>query len=104
VFCNEIKAYSLTPDQINAYLEKANQTIRDKEQLLLAQQDELQRVQREMERTHRLYQKEKLDEEGISRFFKPLDERRKQLDKDVTRLQAEIDLQGGQHLSWRSCI
>ena len=92
VYRNQIKTYSFSPERINAHVEQADQTVREKEQLLRAQQNEFQNVQREMEKTYQLYQKEKLDEEGFSRFFKPLDERRKQLDKDVPRLQAEIDL------------
>jgi len=46
----------------------------------------------EVNRVYRLYQDGQLDSEGFGKFYKPLDERTKQLQADIPRLLAEIDL------------
>ena len=43
-------------------------------------------------RVYRLYQDGQLDSVGFGKFYQPLDERRKQLEADIPRLQAEIDV------------
>ncbi len=40
----------------------------------------------------RLYQDRQLDGEGFGRFYKPLEERQKQLETDIPELESEIDL------------
>jgi site-specific DNA recombinase len=52
----------------------------------------LERVKKEIQRTYDLYQQEKLDAEGFSKFYTPLEERRKQLEAEFPRLQAEVDI------------
>ena len=46
----------------------------------------------EIDGVYRLYQDGQLDSAGFGRFFKPLEERTKQLKADLPRLQAEIDV------------
>ena len=45
-----------------------------------------------MQRTYDLYQQEKLDADGFSKFYTPLEERRKQLEAEIPRLEAEVDI------------
>jgi site-specific DNA recombinase len=59
---------------------------------LPAQREELQRVRKEIQRTYDLYQQEKLDADGFSKFYTPLEERRKQLEAELPRLEAEVDI------------
>ena len=56
------------------------------------QHDELQKTKKEIQRTYDLYQQEKLDAEAFSRFYTPLEERRKQLEAELPRLEAEVDI------------
>ncbi len=49
-------------------------------------------IQKEMQRTYDLYQQEKLDAEGFSKFYTPLEERRKQLEAEIPRSEAEVDI------------
>ncbi len=56
-------------------------------------------VQQEIDRVYRLYQEQQLDTSSFGRFFQPLEERRKQLEVDIPRLQAEIDITTVQALS-----
>ena len=92
IFCEEIKGYSLSPDAIANYLKSSNETANGKERLIPMQREELQRVQKEMQRTYDLYQQEKLDADGFSKFYTPLEERRKQLEAEIPRLEAEVDI------------
>ena len=92
IFCEEIKGYSLSPDAIANYLKSSNETANGKERLILVQREELQRVQKEMQRTYDLYQQEKLDADGFSKFYTPLVERQKQLVAEIPHLEAEVDI------------
>jgi site-specific DNA recombinase len=92
IFCDEIQGFSLAKDQITAYLQKADETLADKERLLKIQETEQQKLQQEITRVYRLYQDGQLDSQGFGKFYKPLEERGKQLEDAIPRLQAEIDL------------
>ena len=92
IFCEEIKGYSLSPDAIANYLKSSNETANGKERLIPVQREELQRVQKEMQRTYDLYQQEKLDADGFSKFYAPLEDRRKQIEAEIPRLEAEVDI------------
>ncbi|MEI7534685.1 MAG: recombinase family protein, partial [Verrucomicrobiae bacterium] len=92
IFCEEIKDYSLSPEAIAHYLKSSNETANEKERLVSVQREELQRVRKEIQRTFDLYQQEKLDADGFSKFHAPLEERRKQLEIEIPRLEAEVDI------------
>src|ERR1017187_9817280 len=92
IFCDEIKGYALSPEAIANYLKSSNQTASEKERLITVQRDELQRIRKEIQRTYDLYQQEKLDADGFSKFYAPLEERRKQLEAEIPRLEAEVDI------------
>jgi hypothetical protein len=93
VFCDEIEGFSFAPERISDYLAKADETLVEKERLLTLQQTEQQKLQQEITRVYRLYQDGQLDSVGFGKFYKPLEERQKQLEDDIPRLQAHVDLQ-----------
>ena len=74
------------------YLKSSNETVNEKERLIAVQREELQHVRKEIQRTYDLYQQEKLDADGFSKFYNPLEERRKQLEAEVPRLEAQVDI------------
>ena len=92
IFCDEIKDYSLSPEAIANYLNNSNETANNKENLIAVQREELQLVKKEIQRTYDLYQQEKLDGDGFGKFYGPLEERRKQLEIEIPRLEAEVDI------------
>jgi site-specific DNA recombinase len=63
------------------------------------QREELQRARKEIQRTYDLYQQEKLDADGFSKFYGPLEEHRKQLEAEIPRLEAEVDILNVKSLS-----
>ena len=99
IFTEEIKAFAYSSEQITAYLKSSDNEVVDKQQLLNVQQGELEKVRREIDQTYKLYQANQLDTEGFGKFYKPLDERQKQLEADIPRLEAEIDISKVNNLS-----
>ncbi|HEX3799333.1 MAG TPA: recombinase family protein [Verrucomicrobiae bacterium] len=99
IFCEEIKAFSISPDAIAAHLNDANLVTLEKQRLLAVQEEDLQRLGKEIKRTYDLYQQEKLDADGFSKFYAPLEERRKQLESAIPALQAEVDVLKVQNVS-----
>jgi site-specific DNA recombinase len=87
----EIKDFSLSPQGIADYLKSSNRTAEEKDRLLTVQREELQRVKKEIQRTNELYQQEKLDADGFAEFYAPLNERKKQIEATLPRLEAELD-------------
>jgi hypothetical protein len=59
---------------------------------LTMQRDELQLVRKEIQRTYNLYQQEKLDSDGFSKFCAPLAEHRKQIETALPCKEAELDI------------
>jgi DNA primase len=92
IFADEIQDYSLSVDRIKAYLSQADGALIEKERLLAHQRSEVQKAQAEIDKVYRLYQEGQLDPAGFGKFYKPLEERKKQLEADIPRLQADIDL------------
>ena len=85
-------------------MQGTDKTIKEKEQLLKVQQSELQKNKQEIERVYRLYQEDQLDSSGFGRFYKPLEERSKQLEENIPQLQAEIDLSKVNNLSAQEIV
>ncbi|MFT3784895.1 MAG: recombinase family protein [Tepidisphaeraceae bacterium] len=94
VYYEQLKGFLLSPAEIATQLEKAQEGRSEKEELLAARQAELDKLEREVERIYRLYAEARLDAEGFSQFYKPLQERRRQVTEEVGRLQSELDREG----------
>jgi len=92
IFLDELKAFFIAPEKIAALLQNSCRTLADKEALLVTQQHEIQKVQDEMTRTHRLFLDQEISSQGFGKLYKPLEERLAQLQADVPKVQAEIDL------------
>lgn len=101
VFRDEIADFSISGEAIAAYLRQADEGLREKQQLLELQRAEFGKIQKEITRVYDLYQSEQLEAESFGRFFKPLEERRKQIEAGIPKLEAEIDISKVSTLSSR---
>jgi site-specific DNA recombinase len=99
IFVEELKNFFLSPEQLAGHLKAADLNITAKEQLLGVLTGEQEKLKQEIDRVYRLYVDSKLDGEGFAGFYRPLDERRKELNEEIPRLQAEVDLLKIDHLS-----
>jgi site-specific DNA recombinase len=92
ILLDELKNYMLSPGKLAAYLERANQTISEKTQLLEALRKELQKVKAEADKTHELYLAGGLTVPQFKERYQPLDDRKRQIEEELPRVEAEADL------------
>jgi site-specific DNA recombinase len=92
LFMDELKNYLVSPQHIAAYLAGANLTLTEKEGLLAAHQEEVEKANAEAERVFQLYMDRALTSEQFKERYQPFDTRKHQLAEELPRLQAEVDL------------
>ena len=91
VFHQSMKAFFAQPERIAEHLKEAQKNLAEKEQLLKAHEDEIQKVRDEMNRTHKLYLEGQITSQGFGQFYKPAEERLNQLNQTLPKLQADVD-------------
>ncbi len=99
IFCEQLKAFFLSPAEVAEHLKKADEHLGEKEKLLQSLQEKHSQLQGEIQRVYQLYVDKKIDGDGFSQFYKPLEERKRQMDEELPRLQAEVDLLKINHIS-----
>jgi site-specific DNA recombinase len=92
VFHEQLKSFFLSPEEVTKYLSEADKTMSDKQQVLDSICQERQRVGLAMDRIYELYMDGQITADGFGTRYKPLEERAKQLDDEIPRLQGEIDV------------
>jgi site-specific DNA recombinase len=91
LFQTELERFVLSPEAVAAHLADGDAVLAGKEELLTALLGERERLAREAEKLYRLYLADALSVEGFGAKHRPLEERLRQLDEEVPRLQGEID-------------
>lgn len=99
IFQEQLKAFFFSPKEIIDYLKRADQTIKDKEELLKTISTEKKKLESEMDKIYRAYIGSEITAEAFGRFHKPLEERLKQLENQIPELQGEIDFLRIQYVS-----
>jgi site-specific DNA recombinase len=99
VFHHQLKSFFFSPSEISGYLKKADQVIREKEELLRALVEEERKVKQEMDKTYKLYIEDEITSEGFGQRYKPLEQRLKQIGDQIPELQGEIDFLKIQYVS-----
>jgi site-specific DNA recombinase len=92
VFIEQIKHFSVSPDEISSHLERANLTIQSKSELLKVLEAERQKLNGEIEKLHDLYQSGMIDKHGFGAKYHPWADRFRQLDDEIPAAQAELDV------------
>jgi site-specific DNA recombinase len=93
-FCyrDQLSQFLMSPEKIAAHLEAANDAINEKQNLVVAAEAELAKIEKEDERLYQLYLADGLSKEDFGRRHRPLTERRAQLEDELPRLQAQLDV------------
>lgn len=99
VFYGALKDNFADPTRLFQHLDAAHHNVSEKEALLASQQKEIQRVRDEMNRTHRLYLEGQIPLESFGTYHKPLEDRLRQLQEELPRLEAEVAHKKIRHLS-----
>jgi len=99
VFHHQLKSFFFSPSEISSYLNKADQVIKEKEELLRTLAEEERKTKQEMDKTYRLYIDDQITGESFGIRYKPLEERLKQIEDKLPELQGEIDFLKIKYLS-----
>ena len=99
IYHQQLKAFLLSPDEVSAYLSKADQVIKEKEELLQSLAGEQRKTSEEMDKTYRLYLDDELSSEGFGKRYRPMEERLAQIEDQLLEVQGEVDFLRIQYLS-----
>ena len=92
VYRDELSRFLIAPEAVTAHLEAAHGQIQETEALVSAAERELRTLADEDERVYRLYIADKLSQDDFGRRHGPLATRRDQLEAELPRLQAKVDV------------
>ncbi len=91
VFAEQLQGFVLSPEDVAKHLGQADEAIQAKEEALRALEAERDRVSQEMQKVYRAYIADEISVQGFGRTNRPLDERLKQIEEELPRLQGEVD-------------
>ena len=92
VILEELKTFFGQPGRIASHLQAAEKNLAEKSALLAIHQREIQKVRDEMHLTHQLYLQKQITGDGFRDLYAPAEERMKQLNAGLPKLEAEVDL------------
>ncbi|NBU11805.1 MAG: hypothetical protein EBS84_22875 [Proteobacteria bacterium] len=99
LFYEQLKGYFLSPEEVAGYLAKADATLKASEELAGTLKGERDATQKKIDRLYDDYGAERLTGEQFNRLFQPLDTRMKQLDEELPKIEARVDVLKVDHLS-----
>ena len=99
IFHEQLKSFFVSPEEVTKYLGKADETIREKEELLGSLTEESRRLRIEMDKLMKLYTGDILPKEELGKRYQPLYERVKRIEDQLPELQGEVDFLKIQYLS-----
>ena len=99
IFHQQLKEYFFSSEEVGNYLKNADQTIKDKEEVLKTLIEEEKKLRTEMDKVYRLYMDDEITSEGFGQRYKPMEEQLKQITNQIPEIQGEIDFLKIQYLS-----
>ncbi|MCE3290591.1 MAG: Site-specific recombinase, partial [Caulobacter sp.] len=92
VFRDQLRHFLVSPEEIEAHNTAALEAMGEKQALIEAAEAELKKIAIEDDRLYALYLDSQLSKEDFGRRHRPLSERRTQLEEELPRLQAALDV------------
>jgi len=92
IFIDELKGYLVSSERVAEYLNRANDSISEKTALLESMRKDAQKVRQEADQTYRLYLDGGLTVQQFKERYQPLDDRKNQLEAEIPRIEADVDL------------
>ena len=99
VYQEQLRAFVFSTGDIAQYLTQADEEMKKNEDLLGVLEGDRDKLAREMDRVMQLYLADQISKDGFGREYRPMEERRKQLEDQIPALQGELDFFRIQHLS-----
>lgn len=92
IFHQKIKSYFANPTKLASHLAQSAKALQEKEALIVTHGQAIQKARDEMAQVMELYKKGHIQIDRFTEFFQPVDIRLKQLETELPKLQAEVDL------------
>jgi hypothetical protein len=92
VFREQVQALVTSPAQIALYAAQADESLHLRQELMEQKEGECRTVAAEMEKLYRLYMEDGISVEDFRKRYRSLEERHKQIETELPRLQAELDV------------
>jgi len=86
-----LKDYFGQPEEVASRLQEADRNLTDKLALLETHRHEIQKVKETMRLTEQLYLDKQISGDGFRRMYSPAEERLVRLEKELPKLEAEVD-------------
>ena len=99
VFHEQLKAFYFSSSEITEHLNKADEVLKEKSELLQVMEKERSKVQKDMDKLYDLYLADEVTKEGFGYKYRPMEKRLKELGDQIPNLQGEIDFLKIQYLS-----
>jgi len=99
VFHEQLKNFFFSSEELAAHLRQADAVLQEKEKLLTVLIKERAKLAVEIDKLYDLYQSGAIDKFGFGAKYQPLAERGHQLDDEIPKTQAEVDVMKIAHLS-----
>jgi site-specific DNA recombinase len=90
-FQEQLKAFFFDPEEVAKYVDQADEVIQAKAEALNALEADRQRAVADRDKVYRAYMADQLTVEAFGAAYRPLDERVRQIDEELPRLQGEVD-------------
>lgn len=91
IFHEQLKAFLFSPEEVSNYLSKADQVLKERQELLKVLMAERNKAAEDMDKMMKLYLAGELPQQGFGRQYQPLEERFQQVEAKIPELQGEID-------------
>jgi site-specific DNA recombinase len=91
-FQREMRAFFAQPERVAQHLQAASRNLVEKSTLLETHKREIQKTREKMHQTHQLYLNKQISGDGFHELYAPAEERMKQLQAELPKLEAEVDL------------
>ena len=92
LFVDELKGYLLSEESVSNYLSRANAAIGEKQAVIASLEAELQKAAAEADKTYDLYLQGGMTVDQFKERYQPADERKRQLEVEIPKAQAALDL------------
>ena len=102
IFHEQLKSFFFSPSEIADYLNKAdtvNTVIKEKEELVKKLETEQRKLECDIDKLYELYFSDQITKKEFGKKYRPLEDRRKQLEEEIPAIQGEMDFLKIQYLS-----
>ena len=99
VFQEQLKNFFFSQEELTAHLQAADTILQEKEELLAVLCKERGKLATEIDKLYDLYQSGAIDKAGFGQKYYPLAQRQQQLDDEIPKAQAEVDVMKIAYLS-----